>query len=368
MASESRTTKFTALHKILQKHFTPVAVDPNRTLLEHMLFACCLENSRYKAAEETFAALTHTFFDWNEIRVTSVKELSEVMHRLPNPSVSAVGFKRMLHCIFEGDYSFDIEGFRKGNLGPTIKKLHAVTGTTPFIVSYVVQAGLGGHSIPLDQGVLDALYITDFITKKEKEKGNAAGLERAIPKAKGIEFGSLLHQLGAELMHSPYGTKVRAMLLSVNPDCGVRIPKRRAARKVEEPVAETAEEQPSRSKAAKKKASKEAEPKTTAPAKKVGTAKKQVSEKKSTADAGKKKAAAKKTSGAKSPALKTKKSTSDAPKKKTVTKKSTTAKKSAAQNKNAAPQKKTSKKSTHAKKSPTQKKSSTSQIGKRKPR
>ena len=53
------------------------------------MFACCLEDAGYEAAEEAFAALVHTFFDWNEIRVTSLSELSEVMAGLPDPRVAA---------------------------------------------------------------------------------------------------------------------------------------------------------------------------------------------------------------------------------------------------------------------------------------
>ncbi len=75
MAAPSRTAQFTKLHKILKKRFTPVAPDPNRSVLEHLLFASCLENAHPGAAEEAFAALVHTFFDWNEIRVSSVREL-----------------------------------------------------------------------------------------------------------------------------------------------------------------------------------------------------------------------------------------------------------------------------------------------------
>ena len=64
-------------------------MNADRTVMEHLLFACCLEDARYEAAEEAFAALKHTFFDWNEVRVTSISELSEVMACLPDPRAAA---------------------------------------------------------------------------------------------------------------------------------------------------------------------------------------------------------------------------------------------------------------------------------------
>ena len=94
------------------------------------MFACCLEDARYEAAEEAFAALVHTFFDWNEVRVTSLSELSEVMARLPDPRVAGNRIKRILHGIFEATYSFDLEDKRKKNLGPTVKWLEKLDGAT----------------------------------------------------------------------------------------------------------------------------------------------------------------------------------------------------------------------------------------------
>ena len=67
----------------------------DRSVLEHLMFACCLEDAGYDAAEEAFAALEHTFSDWNEVRVTSLSELSEVMARLPDPR--AAGSRIKLH-------------------------------------------------------------------------------------------------------------------------------------------------------------------------------------------------------------------------------------------------------------------------------
>jgi hypothetical protein len=79
MTAVSRTAQFAKVHKVLKKHCKSVAPGAGRSVIEHLLFACCLEDAHHDAAEEAFAALVHTFFDWNEVRVTSISELSEVM-------------------------------------------------------------------------------------------------------------------------------------------------------------------------------------------------------------------------------------------------------------------------------------------------
>ncbi len=231
MASESRTNQFVCLHKVLKKHYEPVAADPQRSVLEHLLFACVLEGARYEPAEESFAGLVHTFFDWNEIRVTSIAELAEVLASLPDPRRAANRVKRVLHGLFEDNFSFDLEGLRRQNLGPTVEWLEKLEGTDRFIVAYVVQAALGGHAIPLDSGTLRALHVLGFATDEELESGVVAGIERATVKAKGVEFGSLLHQFGADFSSNPYSPFVRSILLEINPECEARLPRRRDGRK-----------------------------------------------------------------------------------------------------------------------------------------
>ena len=61
MSAPSRTAQFNKLHKILKKHYKPVAPDSERTVLEQTLFASCAENAHYAAAEEAYAALVHNF-------------------------------------------------------------------------------------------------------------------------------------------------------------------------------------------------------------------------------------------------------------------------------------------------------------------
>ncbi len=234
MSNPSRTQQFARLYKVLKKVYKPVAPDANRSVLEHLLFASCLENAHYQPAEEAFAALVHNFFDWNEVRVSTVRELAEVMAGLPDPPAAATRVKRVLQSIFEATYSFDLEDLRKKNLGPAIEHLSRLDGTTKFTVAYVIQAALGGHAIAVDAGTLNVLRLLDFITDENVQSGTVPGLERAISKSKGIEFGSLLHQLGADFVANSYAPTLHATLLEIEPSVANRLPTRRARKPVPE--------------------------------------------------------------------------------------------------------------------------------------
>jgi hypothetical protein len=226
MAPSNRSALLTRAHRVLKKHFKAVPPPADRPLLEQLLFACCLENARYESAEQAFAALTKGFFDWNEVRVSTVKELAEVVNMLPDPAAAAHNLKRVLQSAFEATYSFDLEALKKQSLGQAIGRLKKFEGSTAFVVSYVTQSALGGHAIPLDRGGLEVLSIIGAATEAEVASAEVAGLERAIAKSKGIEFGSLLHQLAAELVAAPYSPAVHKFLLEITPEAKARLPKR----------------------------------------------------------------------------------------------------------------------------------------------
>ena len=238
MALPNRTALLTKLYKTLKKLYTPVPPNLKLPLLEQLLFACCLEDATPPAAAKAFAALDEQYFDWNEVRVSTVTELSETVSMLGEPVAAASRVKRVLQSVFEFAYSFDLEALKKQNIGAAQKRLAKYDGVTPFGVAYATQTGLGGHSVPLGRGTLDMLYVLGVINEKERAAGEVPGMERAIPKNKGIEFGSLLNQLGVEYGKNPMSPVTRKLLLSISPDAKDRFPKRGA--KPAEPAPPTA--------------------------------------------------------------------------------------------------------------------------------
>ncbi|HEY5311558.1 MAG TPA: hypothetical protein VIK18_03535 [Pirellulales bacterium] len=272
MATPNRSALLTRLHKILKKHYKPVE-PPQRPVLEHLIFACCLENAGYEPAEQAFQVLKTGFFDWNEVRVSTARELAETVPMLPEPLAAMTNVKRLLYSIFESTYSFDMENLKKLNLGQAVQKIEKFEGSTPFVVAYANQMTLGGHAIPVDRGTRDALIVIGAIHDNEAKDGHVPGMERAIPKNKGIEFASLVHQLGAEMVSNPYSPTLHKLLLEIAPDAKDRLPKRQAKPKTPppepQPKVKEAKEPVAKAKPAmdKKKPAEKAAPEKPAPEK-----------------------------------------------------------------------------------------------------
>ncbi len=261
MASPNRTALLNKLQRVLKQQYKAIAVPDDRPLLEHALYACCLENAPYEAADKIYDHLSKSFFDWNEVRVSTVNELSEAMQVLPDPAAAASNLKRVLQGVFESTYSFELESLKKQNIGQAIKHLEKLGGASPFVLAYVTHAALGGHAIALDRGALEVLHVLGIIGDSEFQTGKVSGLERVIPKNKGAEFNSLLHQLAADYVANPHSPNVRKLLLSINPDAKDRFPKRGVKKESEKPAAATTDkaEKKSPSEKAPKGAEKPAE-------------------------------------------------------------------------------------------------------------
>lgn len=231
MNATNRSTLITKSHNVLKKHYKPVLPPADRSVIEHLLYAAVLEDARFEAADEAFAKL-HQYFDWNEVRVTTVAELAEVLSHLPDASNAAMRVKNSLQGIFETHYSFDLEFLVKQNQGKSIKDLEKYKGSTPFIVAYVVQNSLSGHSIGVDKNSLEVLHLMGILSEQELKKHETPGLDRAIPKNKGAEYFSLLHQFSADYAASPTSNKIKQILIEIDPEVKDRLPKWAARKQV----------------------------------------------------------------------------------------------------------------------------------------
>jgi endonuclease-3 len=391
MAASNRATLIGKLHTALKKKYEVPPAQPARPLLEHLLYACLLEDCPADLADEGLAKCEQDYFDWNEVRVTTATELSQVLSRLPDPIKAATRLKNNLQSVFEEFYTFDLDHMKKENMGKAISKFQKMPSMTPFVLNYTVQHGLGGHAIPVDYSAMVILLSTGIASQAEAQSGKVPGIERAIPKSKGIEFSALLHQAAVALNKDTKDKTARATMDAVDKSSSKRLDewiaakraaKRRAVKKKAEEKAaaeaaaiaavEEAKKQKRAAAAAARKAAEKAAARAAAKAAPKPAAKKPTAAPKAAAKPAAKKSAK---SAAKSKATKkvTKKTAAagktgkKAAAKRTAKKatKKTTKKKSAS--KKTASKNTTSKRSAK-KKTKSSKKSSNRKLTKRKPR
>lgn len=280
MSTKNRGDKIQLLHKVVTKHFTPVDAPSDRSVLEQMIYACCLEDADYEAAEDAFLRLQESFIDWNEVRVTTITELSESLVSLPDPAAAAVRVKKNLQSLFESRYSFDIDDMIKMNQGKAVQELEKLAGMSKFVLGYVVQNALGGHSIPVSKSILQILLATEIVSESEASKWQVPGLERTVPKTKGRDFGSCLHQFALLVATNPNGKQTKTILKEAGATLKKEAPAKAASKPTKKKAASPKKETPAKpkkaepaKKAAAKASPKKATSKASAPKKKASSTK-----------------------------------------------------------------------------------------------
>jgi len=168
--------------------------DPEpRPVLEQFLYAICREGVTRELADQAYRSLQERFFDWNEVRVSSTRELAEALEGLPDAEARAQRLIDFLQEVFETTFSFDLESLQKKGVKQAGKQLSRYQAANDYAVALVTRESLGGHAIPLDgpsTRVLRRLGLLEGgVHDMEALRGS---IEHQVPKAKATLFSDLV--------------------------------------------------------------------------------------------------------------------------------------------------------------------------------
>jgi len=157
-------------------------------VLEQFIYGICRESATPEQADRAFRFLREKFFDWNEIRVSSVRELEEAFDDMPNAELRAQRVISFLQEVFEKEFSFTLDDLGKKGLKNAAKGLARYQASNDYVVSWVIQRSLGGHAIPLDPPTLRCARRLGLLDGDVEDLESArASMEHLIPKAKGSQ-------------------------------------------------------------------------------------------------------------------------------------------------------------------------------------
>jgi endonuclease III len=169
-----------------------------RPVLEQFIYALCREGATREQADRAYRHLRERFFDWNEVRVSSARELEEAFAGMSGAELRAQRLVAFLQEVFETTFSFDLEGLQKKGLKQAAKQLGRYQAANEYAVSWVVQRTLGGHAIPLDAPTLRCARRLGLAEGGGDEAEARASLEHLVPKAKGPVFTDQISHLAKE--------------------------------------------------------------------------------------------------------------------------------------------------------------------------
>jgi endonuclease-3 len=187
------------VHATLKKKYSvPDGPSEPRPILEEVVYAIIREGTPTELADAVYKKFKEAFFDWNEVRVSTIQEVAEVLYGLPEAGSKAKRLIEFLQEHFERTYSFSMEDLEKKGLKQSAKQLSRYKdhGVNDFVVAWVTQRSLGGHAIPLDDPTIRTLNRLGILEEEiEDYEATRGTLEHYIPKSKGIEFTETIIQL-----------------------------------------------------------------------------------------------------------------------------------------------------------------------------
>lgn len=194
MSSANKQKQIAKLTTLIRKVEEPVTMD----VLHRMIYAILREGTTREEADQAFKKLGESFFDLNEIRVSSAREVARAIRALPDSMDRADRIISILQEVFETTYSFDMESLHKKGLKQAQKMLERYRGSSPFMVAYVLRHSMDGHAMPVDADMLRCLKRLGLVEDLADVESAQATLENAIPKTKGIAVTEALTQIAQE--------------------------------------------------------------------------------------------------------------------------------------------------------------------------
>jgi endonuclease-3 len=188
--------KARVLNQLLGARLSDGRQQPELAVLEQFVFGLCRENATPEQADLAYKNLKTRFFDWNEIRVSSIRELEEALAGLSDAESRAQRLASFLQQVFEDTFSFELEGLHKKGLKVAAKELAKYGSADHYVEAWVVQRSLGGHAIPIDLPTLRCSRRLGLVESGTEDLEAArASLEHLVPKSKGIQFTDTVSNL-----------------------------------------------------------------------------------------------------------------------------------------------------------------------------
>ena len=163
----------------------PEPDDPLRRLGIAILGVECGEVKAERAVERLFS----TMVDWNEVRVSNRHEIARALgNMIPDGVKRSQRLIDALQSVFQHENRLSLDRLKSIGRREARQYLEQLDGVDEFAVASVVLWSIGGHAIPVDDRLLQALRDAD-LTHPTADRGEVqAFLERHINVAESKEF------------------------------------------------------------------------------------------------------------------------------------------------------------------------------------
>ena len=196
--THDRQTIVQNLMTAMKKRYKSAVPKHSHNLLETLIYAAILEDAPEADAIAAYDRLLKGFHDLNEIRVSSISEIEEVLSPLANAGWPALRIREILQLTFEKYYRFDLEELKRKPVEQVEKHVSKFKHTTPFMKLYLINNSLGSHVIPLDDKSRDLLAFLGIIEPQATIDAASEDLKPIVRKADSHLFCHLVRCMACD--------------------------------------------------------------------------------------------------------------------------------------------------------------------------
>lgn len=193
--SKEYAKKIQTLYRSL-KHKHPKVQEPvHDEVVDSIIYALISAELNEKAAETAMTRFADHFVDWNDLRVSRVEEIVDVLGKdTPATKDIALAIVKVLRAIFDVYHKVNLEALKKVGKRPARQALENIDGLSRYAVDYCMLVALKGHAIPLTNKMLDYLRNRELVDPDADAQQIEGFLVKQIPAKNGYHFFALLRQ------------------------------------------------------------------------------------------------------------------------------------------------------------------------------
>lgn len=160
---------------------------------DSIVYGVISENITEAAVESAMKNFADYFVDLNDLRVSPVEEIVEVLGEdTPATRDIASAVTRVMGAIFDKYNAASLKTLKKIGKRPAKQALAELDGATHFVVNYCMLTSLQGHAIPLTNTMIKYLKDSGLVDPEADQHEIEGFLTRQISAKNGYEFYALL--------------------------------------------------------------------------------------------------------------------------------------------------------------------------------
>ncbi len=163
--------------------------------IDALIYGIVSERISETASQRAMRGFRDTFVDWNDLRVSRVEEIVEVLHEDTAASrATASALTTALRAVFDEYHTLSLQNLKKIGKRPAKQALEGLDGMDAYVVGYCMLTSLQGHAIPLTGQMTDYLKRHEVVDPEADEQDIEGFLTRQIAAKNAYEFYELLRR------------------------------------------------------------------------------------------------------------------------------------------------------------------------------